>query len=145
VPGLSGVAGVAAGSSHSLALMANGTLLSWGYNYFGQLGANTGSTQSYTPAQLENPNVRLQSSAMADRYFSTISAALTVLPTTAPALLVTLQKIFSEALNINLCGATLTIGSAYDPTFATRVGTSTVQGTVSVTCGTLIVDDLLIN
>lgn len=44
VNGLSGVTAVAAGEAHSLALLANGTVVAWGDNRSGQLG--TGSTQS---------------------------------------------------------------------------------------------------
>jgi alpha-tubulin suppressor-like RCC1 family protein len=38
---LSGIVAIAAGGSHALALAQDGTLWSWGYNYFGQLGDNT--------------------------------------------------------------------------------------------------------
>ncbi|MEA2974221.1 MAG: hypothetical protein QOG82_2679 [Actinomycetota bacterium] len=39
--GLSGVTAVAAGYYHSLALKGDGTVWSWGWNYFGQLGDGT--------------------------------------------------------------------------------------------------------
>jgi alpha-tubulin suppressor-like RCC1 family protein len=35
-PGLSNVVGLAAGSIHSLALKSDGTVIAWGYNYYGQ-------------------------------------------------------------------------------------------------------------
>src|SRR5262249_18801312 len=38
VEGLSGAAQLASGGYHSLALMADGTVRSWGFNYEGQLG-----------------------------------------------------------------------------------------------------------
>ena len=38
VPALSNVVAVAAGSDHSLALLADGTVMSWGLNEYGQLG-----------------------------------------------------------------------------------------------------------
>jgi len=41
VPGLEGVAAVAAGNSHSLALKDDGTVWAWGYNGYGQLGDGT--------------------------------------------------------------------------------------------------------
>jgi alpha-tubulin suppressor-like RCC1 family protein len=44
VKGLSGVTAVAAGEAHSLALLANGTVMAWGDNRSGQLG--TGATRS---------------------------------------------------------------------------------------------------
>jgi alpha-tubulin suppressor-like RCC1 family protein len=48
VAGLSGVTAVAAGSEHSLALLADGTVMAWGNNRSGQLG-NGSTTSSDTP------------------------------------------------------------------------------------------------
>jgi alpha-tubulin suppressor-like RCC1 family protein/subtilisin family serine protease len=45
VPGLSGVAAVAAGSSHSLALKTSGVVWAWGANSAGQLGDGTNTTR----------------------------------------------------------------------------------------------------
>jgi alpha-tubulin suppressor-like RCC1 family protein len=44
---------VAGGSSHSLSLKNDGTVWSWGLNYFGQLG-NGSTTDSSTPVQVNN-------------------------------------------------------------------------------------------
>jgi alpha-tubulin suppressor-like RCC1 family protein len=41
VSGLSNTAAIAAGYGHVLALLANGTLMSWGYNRYGQVGNGT--------------------------------------------------------------------------------------------------------
>jgi alpha-tubulin suppressor-like RCC1 family protein len=41
VAGLANVVEVAAGWGHSLALLSNGTVMAWGYNYYGQLGLGT--------------------------------------------------------------------------------------------------------
>jgi alpha-tubulin suppressor-like RCC1 family protein len=38
VPGLANVVAVAAGGEHGLALLANGTVMAWGHNNFGELG-----------------------------------------------------------------------------------------------------------
>ena len=46
VPGLSTVTAVAAGEEHSLALLANGTVLAWGDNHEGQLGTGTTKTSA---------------------------------------------------------------------------------------------------
>ncbi len=46
VPGLSTVTAVAAGEEHSLALLANGTVLAWGDNHEGQLGDGTTKTSA---------------------------------------------------------------------------------------------------
>jgi len=41
VPGLTGVAAIRAGSDHTIALKNDGTVWTWGRNYFGQLGDGT--------------------------------------------------------------------------------------------------------
>lgn len=47
VSGLGGtVKGIAAGAQHTLALMADGTIKAWGYNYFGQLGDGSTTTRT---------------------------------------------------------------------------------------------------
>ncbi len=44
VSGLSGVTALASGDYHSLALLSDGTMRAWGYNYYGQLGTGTAPT-----------------------------------------------------------------------------------------------------
>jgi len=51
---LANVAALAAGSSHSLALKADGTVWAWGSNFVGQLGDGT-ITQRLTPVQVRGP------------------------------------------------------------------------------------------
>ena len=51
---LTGVIRVAAASRHSMALKANGTVWTWGYNYSGQLGDGTTSGKN-TPVQVKDP------------------------------------------------------------------------------------------
>jgi len=46
VPGLSAVTAVAAGEEHSLALLADGTVMAWGDNHEGQLGNGTTKTSA---------------------------------------------------------------------------------------------------
>ena len=48
--GLSAIAAIAVGGSHSLAQASNGALRSWGYNAYGQLGL--GNTTQYTTPQV---------------------------------------------------------------------------------------------
>ncbi|MDR2017620.1 MAG: hypothetical protein LBQ00_01870, partial [Syntrophobacterales bacterium] len=50
---LSGVTAIAAGASSSSALQSDGTVWTWGYNNFGQLGDGTTTTRT-TPVQLKN-------------------------------------------------------------------------------------------
>ncbi|WP_066583946.1 RCC1 domain-containing protein [Cellulomonas timonensis] len=51
VPGLSGVAYVAAGGAHSLAITESGDVFGWGENYAGQLGDGT-TTQRHAPVRV---------------------------------------------------------------------------------------------
>jgi alpha-tubulin suppressor-like RCC1 family protein len=43
VPGLSEVIAISAGGYFNLALLANGTVMAWGYDYWGQLGSGAGT------------------------------------------------------------------------------------------------------
>ena len=43
-PGIANVIGIAAGMAHNLALKADGTVIAWGYNYFGQCNVPAGLT-----------------------------------------------------------------------------------------------------
>ena len=51
VPGVDNVAAIAAGNWHSVTLKNDGTVWSWGANYFGQLGDGTFSSGGPTPVQ----------------------------------------------------------------------------------------------
>lgn len=52
VVGLSGVAAIAAGGDHSLALLNNGTVMAWGENTYGELGNGT-TTMSDVPVAVK--------------------------------------------------------------------------------------------
>ncbi|MFD0275036.1 hypothetical protein ACFVHB_14210 [Kitasatospora sp. NPDC127111] len=53
---LNGVTGIAAGNSHSLALVSGGFVRAWGYNFSGQLGDGT-NTNRTTPVRVCAPGV----------------------------------------------------------------------------------------
>jgi alpha-tubulin suppressor-like RCC1 family protein len=55
--GLTGVVAVAAGSAHSVALLADGRLFAWGRNLHGQLGLGSSGGDRLTPVQVPNPGV----------------------------------------------------------------------------------------
>jgi alpha-tubulin suppressor-like RCC1 family protein len=69
VPGVSGVVQVAPGGYHTLALLSNGTAISWGYNVEGQLGNGT-VTESTTPVQVSGLSNAV---AVASDYYSSIA------------------------------------------------------------------------
>ncbi|WP_033667836.1 RCC1 domain-containing protein, partial [Salinispora fenicalii] len=48
------ITAIAAGHSHSLAVTSTGTVLAWGYNYYGQLGNGTNNS-SNTPVNVNLP------------------------------------------------------------------------------------------
>jgi alpha-tubulin suppressor-like RCC1 family protein len=50
VLGASNIVAIAASGFHSLALKSDGTMLSWGYDFFGQLGDGTAGPDSPTPS-----------------------------------------------------------------------------------------------
>ncbi len=51
---LTGVTAIDAGGGHSLALKSDGTVVAWGYNYYGQVGNNAVLDQKYAVAVLDN-------------------------------------------------------------------------------------------
>ncbi|MCX4690140.1 hypothetical protein OG401_38620 [Kitasatospora purpeofusca] len=57
VPELTTVKGITAGASHALALLADGTVMSWGLNDKGQLGDDTVVNKPYPVTVLELKNV----------------------------------------------------------------------------------------
>lgn len=52
-PANSGIVAVSAGEAHTLALKADGTVIAWGNNYWGQLGDNT-QTRRLAPVPVHN-------------------------------------------------------------------------------------------
>lgn len=55
IPGLSNIKAIATGGGHVLALQADGTVLAWGANQFGQLGNGTVGGDVVTPALVHLP------------------------------------------------------------------------------------------
>ncbi len=60
---------IACGAYHTIALKSDGTVWSWGYNYYGQLGDGT-TTNSYTPVQVSSLS---GVTAIAGGYYHTIA------------------------------------------------------------------------
>jgi hypothetical protein len=51
---------------------------------------------------------------------------------------------FNENVTMNRCGEIVTFGSAFDPTFTTAVGPTIIRGSLVITCGAVIVENLSI-
>mgnify|MGYP001592321934 FL=1 len=76
VSGLSGVIAIAAGFDHSLALKSDGTIWTWGYNTYGQLGDGTNEARSI-PVQVKDLN-------LISTFALTPTIVLTQIPTSTP-------------------------------------------------------------
>ena len=64
------VVAISAGSQHNVALCSDGTLVSWGYNFSGQLGDNT-TNYRYAPVVVNTEN---GASALAGKTVTAIAA-----------------------------------------------------------------------
>ncbi len=89
------------------------------------------------------PNVRLSATGLSDSYFGTIGASLAAVPAGVVSSLRTQPLTFSESFDLNRCEE-LVISGSYDPGFTSKTGPTIVQGTVTITCGTLVVESLAI-
>ncbi|MEM5815923.1 MAG: DUF2341 domain-containing protein [Candidatus Aenigmatarchaeota archaeon] len=57
VIGIDNAIAISTGDSHTCALLSNGSIMCWGYNYYGQLGLGYTSTSEPTPKQTLNYNL----------------------------------------------------------------------------------------
>ena len=87
-------------------------------------------------------NVRLTAAGRPDTFYTTITAALAGIPAGVPSQIVTKQLDFNETVDMNRCGETLTIRSAFDPSFTTLIGPTIIRGALIVSCGTVVADNL---
>jgi hypothetical protein len=110
------------------------------------LGNTDPTPASYTwTVNVTTPqNVKLSASGRPDTFFSTIGAAFTAAPASAPSLLLTQVMTFAENIVINTCGAVVTMSGSYSLGFITIAGPTIVQGSITVACGTLIAENLVI-
>jgi len=142
VPTLAGVTALASLGTHTLALKSDGSIWAWGWNGSGQIGNGTSSgyVPVITPEKQQPLYVKLQIAGQYDSYFPTVGAAVNYGATTP--LIKTLQQVYGESLDINQCGQIIALGGAYDPTYTTLLGPTVIQGAVTVSCGTLLVEAL---
>jgi hypothetical protein len=88
--------------------------------------------------------VKINVSAQPDIFFSTISSAIAGMPQGATVLLNTWETSFIEDVNFNTLDTVLTVGGSFDPSYTTLRGPVAIQGMVTVSYGTLIVENLVI-
>ena len=88
--------------------------------------------------------VKLAVSGQPDLFFSTITEGISGMPNGGSAVLTTWVTTFVENVDLDKPGTTLTIGSAFDSSYATPAGPTVIQGSVTVTSGTLVVENLVL-
>ena len=103
----------------------------------------TPATYSWAIDTSLSPNVKLSATGQLDGYFMTISATLAALPPSVISSLMTQPLTFAESLDLNRCEVVVMSGS-YDPGFTIVNGPTIIQGTVTITCDTMIVENLTI-
>ena len=85
--GLSGVTAIAGGGYHTVALKSDGTVVAWGYNYYGQTSVPAGLSgvtaiaagYSHTVALTLGPVISTQPTALAVNVTSNAAFAVTAL------------------------------------------------------------------
>jgi alpha-tubulin suppressor-like RCC1 family protein len=77
-------------------------------------------------------------------YYDTVTAALAAIPAGVTTTIKLQVMTFTEALNINVSGATISITGGYDSGFTSTAGMSTIQGNLVISTGALIADKLVI-
>ncbi len=75
-------------------------------------------------------------------YYETISAALAAVPAGSTSTLKLQATTFAEAVTFTSSGATVSITGGFDSGFASTAGPTTIQGSLTISAGTLVVDKL---
>lgn len=88
-------------------------------------------------------NLQLNFSGQPESYHVTLGAALSTVPSGTPVLLLTREVNISEDLVVARC-AEVTLKGGHAPDFTTIVGLTTITGSVTVSCGSLVVNGLAI-
>ncbi|GAM10087.1 hypothetical protein OR1_02374 [Geobacter sp. OR-1] len=77
-------------------------------------------------------------------YFATLNEAFGAFTSGTPALVKGRDMEYVEEINLNRCGETVTFEGGYDAAFATKTGQASVKGSIVITCGTMIVDGIVV-
>ena len=132
------VSAIAAGGYHNLALCADGSLVSWGYNIYSQLGDNTTSTRNepvLVNATALNAGERVMA-AGCGQYFSLCTVAM---PPPPAAITSASSNIADQSAqlngSVNACGVNFNVNVSFDYGLTTSYGSS-IAATPAIATGT---------
>jgi len=112
--------------------------------YARDLAGNADLSPSTWDWVISTGSVKLAASGQTTAFLPTIAAAVSTFPAgTSPTIY--LQSLtFAETIDVNRCGEQLTLTGGYNSDFTAVIGQTNVAGSLSVTCGTLIVEHLVV-
>ena len=84
--------------------------------------------------------VRMTVSGQPDQYF--VSPAAAMISASPDCTIKCRLAEFVGDLTVDHCDATVTVIGGYDPLFTSRLGVTTIDGAMEISCGTLVVDGL---
>jgi hypothetical protein len=99
-----------------------------------------------TPAQAVwtvGANIKLAIDGLSDRYFDAFTDAWSQMPASAAKKILLQNREYPETVIIGRCDEEVTISGGYDATFTAKAGASTIAGTMTILCGTAVVEDLM--
>jgi M6 family metalloprotease-like protein len=89
-------------------------------------------------------DIKLLAAGQPDSYYTLISAALANFPAGSTPTISLKAMTYAEAITIDRCGEQMTLAGGYNGDFTAVIGRTIVNSPVTVTCGTLIANILVI-
>ncbi|KAF0218425.1 MAG: hypothetical protein FD174_2886 [Geobacteraceae bacterium] len=89
-------------------------------------------------------NVKLMASNGTTGYFATVGGAIGAIPPLVNATILAQGVNFTEDLLFSRSNTTVTLGGGYDANFAAVTGVTTIHGNLTITAGTVVVENLII-
>jgi hypothetical protein len=89
-------------------------------------------------------NLQLSVTGQNDRFYPTIAAALAAAPPSSTTTVRLLAMNFTENMELNNCGGEVTLAGGFNGDFSAVTGQTTITGQITVSCGLLLVDNLVI-
>lgn len=93
----------------------------------------------------ESRNLKLSIAGGSDLYYNSLNDALAAVSQTSTSTIALRSTELLEDIVLNNCGALVTLKGGYDALFTAISGPTVINGSVTVTCGTLIADNLVIS